>query len=110
MSGKTRRLNGKSWVIVIKVLKSILAVFMLLSIVGRAMTSRRHDAYGNENWEFNDDGLMRLRLACINDLRIREADRKYYWPLGRRPDDHPGLRRGAEIFPVRTIGGPPTDS
>ncbi|MFZ0287881.1 MAG: DUF1348 family protein [Candidatus Sulfotelmatobacter sp.] len=74
------------------------------------MTSPRHDAYGNENWEFNDDGLMRLRLACINDLRIREANRKYYWLLGRRPDDHPGLRRGAEIFPVRTIGGPPTDS
>ncbi|MGO9979134.1 MAG: hypothetical protein ACLPH5_08005 [Candidatus Sulfotelmatobacter sp.] len=58
MSGKTRRLNGKSWVIVIKVLKSILAVFMLLSIVGRAMTSRRHDAYGNENWEFNDDDAI----------------------------------------------------
>jgi len=48
-------------------------------------------SYGNENWEFNDDGLMRIRLASINDLPIREADRKYRWPLGRRPDDHPGL-------------------
>ena len=48
-------------------------------------------SYGNENWEFTDDGLMRLRLACINDLPIRESDRKYHWPLGRRPDEHPGL-------------------
>jgi len=48
-------------------------------------------SYGNENWEFNDDGLMRLRFACINDLPIKETDRKYHWPLGRRPDDHPGL-------------------
>jgi len=46
---------------------------------------------GNENWEFNDDGLMRLRLASINDLPIKESDRKYHWPLGRRPDTHPGL-------------------
>jgi len=49
-------------------------------------------SYGNENWEFNDDGLMRWRLACINDLPVKEADRKFYWPQGRRPDDHPGLR------------------
>jgi nuclear transport factor 2 (NTF2) superfamily protein len=48
-------------------------------------------SYGNENWEFNDDGLMRLRLASINDLLIKESDRKYHWPLGRRPDEHPGL-------------------
>jgi nuclear transport factor 2 (NTF2) superfamily protein len=48
-------------------------------------------SYGNENWEFNDDGLMRLRFASINDLPIKESDRKYFWPLGRRPDDHPGL-------------------
>jgi len=48
-------------------------------------------SYGNENWEFNDDGLMAKRYACINDLPIKEADRKYHWPLGRRPDDHPGL-------------------
>jgi nuclear transport factor 2 (NTF2) superfamily protein len=48
-------------------------------------------SYGNENWEFNDDGLMRARYACINDLPIKESERKYHWPLGRRPDDHPGL-------------------
>ena len=48
-------------------------------------------SYGNENWEFEEDGLMRLRLASINDLLIKESDRKYQWPLGRRPDDHPGL-------------------
>jgi uncharacterized protein len=48
-------------------------------------------SYGNENWEFDGDGLMRLRLASINDLPIKEADRKFHWPLGRRPDDHPGL-------------------
>jgi nuclear transport factor 2 (NTF2) superfamily protein len=48
-------------------------------------------SYGNENWEFNDDGLMRRRIASINDLPIAESDRKYHWPLGRRPDDHPGL-------------------
>jgi nuclear transport factor 2 (NTF2) superfamily protein len=48
-------------------------------------------SYGNENWEFNDDGLMASRFASINDLPILESDRKYHWPLGRRPDDHPGL-------------------
>jgi len=48
-------------------------------------------SYGNENWEFNDDGLMRVRHASINDLPIRDSDRKYHWPLGRRPDEHPGL-------------------
>jgi uncharacterized protein len=48
-------------------------------------------SYGNENWEFDDDGLMRLRIASINDLPIPESARKYHWPLGRRPDDHPGL-------------------
>jgi nuclear transport factor 2 (NTF2) superfamily protein len=48
-------------------------------------------SYGNENWEFNEDGLMRWRLACINDLPIKESERKYHWPLGRRPDGHPGL-------------------
>jgi nuclear transport factor 2 (NTF2) superfamily protein len=48
-------------------------------------------SYGNENWEFNGDGLMRVRLASINDLPLKEADRKYNWPLGRRPDGHPGL-------------------
>ncbi len=48
-------------------------------------------SYGNENWEFNPDGLMAHRFACINDLPITAVDRKYFWPLGRRPDDHPGL-------------------
>ncbi len=46
-------------------------------------------SYGNENWEFADDGLMAVRIASINDLAIGESDRKYHWPLGRRPDDHP---------------------
>ena len=48
-------------------------------------------SYGNENWEYDEHGLMRRRFACINDMPIREADRKFHWPLGRRPDDHPGL-------------------
>ncbi|SEF87786.1 nuclear transport factor 2 family protein [Marinobacterium lutimaris] len=48
-------------------------------------------AYGNENWEFDDDGLMRRRLASINEHPISAEERKFHWPLGRRPDDHPGL-------------------
>jgi uncharacterized protein len=48
-------------------------------------------AYGNENWEFDEQGLMATRYASINDLVITEADRKFRWPLGRRPDGHPGL-------------------
>lgn len=48
-------------------------------------------AYGNENWEFDENGLMSRRIASINDLPIAESDRKFQWPLGRRPDDHPGL-------------------
>lgn len=48
-------------------------------------------SYGNENWEFAEDGLMARRFASINDMPIRESDRKFFWPLGRRPDDHPGL-------------------
>ena len=48
-------------------------------------------SYGNENWEFDAEGLMRLRIASINDRPIAEGERKYHWPLGRRPDDHPGL-------------------
>jgi nuclear transport factor 2 (NTF2) superfamily protein len=48
-------------------------------------------SYGNENWEFNADGYMQRRFASINDLPIREADRKFHWPLGRRPDEHPSL-------------------
>ena len=48
-------------------------------------------SYGNENWEFDEHGYMRRRIASINDLPITESDRKYHWPLGRRPDDHPSL-------------------
>ncbi|WP_052285486.1 DUF1348 family protein [Kluyvera genomosp. 1] len=48
-------------------------------------------SYGNENWEFADDGLMHRRFACINDLPINAAERLFHWPQGRRPDDHPGL-------------------
>jgi uncharacterized protein len=48
-------------------------------------------SYGNENWEFDEHGLNRRRIASINDLPIMEADRKFRWPLGPRPDDHPGL-------------------
>ena len=48
-------------------------------------------SYGNENWEFDDNGLMRLRYASINDLPILEEARKYHWPQGPRPADHPGL-------------------
>ncbi len=49
-------------------------------------------AYGNENWEFDDDGLMRRREASINDYVIEESDRNFHWPLGPRPADAPGLR------------------
>jgi uncharacterized protein len=48
-------------------------------------------SYGNENWEFDQHGLMRRRIASINDLPITQAERKLYWPLGRRPEDHPSL-------------------
>jgi nuclear transport factor 2 (NTF2) superfamily protein len=48
-------------------------------------------SYGNENWEFDENGLMQRRFASINDLSIKEADRKFHWPLGRRPDENPGL-------------------
>ena len=48
-------------------------------------------SYGNENWEFDENGLMRLRIASINDLPIKESERQYHWTLGRRPDDHPSL-------------------
>ena len=60
-------------------------------------------SYGNENWEFDAHGLMALRFASINDLPIKEADRKFRWPRdannGRRPDDHPGLSE-LEHFPI----------
>jgi nuclear transport factor 2 (NTF2) superfamily protein len=48
-------------------------------------------SYGNENWEFDEHGLMRHRIASINDLPIKDSERKYHWPLGPRPDDHPSL-------------------
>jgi uncharacterized protein len=48
-------------------------------------------SYGNENWEFEANGLMRRRFASINDLPLKEAERLFTWPLGRRPDDHPSL-------------------
>lgn len=48
-------------------------------------------SYGNENWEFNAEGLMQRRFASINDLPIQPEERKFHWPQGRRPDDHPGL-------------------
>ena len=54
-------------------------------------SGQRFRSYGNENWEFDEHGLMRLRLASINDLPIAEGDRLFRWPQGRRPDDHPGL-------------------
>ncbi len=50
-------------------------------------------SYGNENWEFDEQGLMKRRIASINDLPIAETDRKFHWPLGRRPDEHPGLTK-----------------
>ncbi len=50
-----------------------------------------HRSYGNENWEFADNGLMQRRIASINDYPITLEDRKYHWPLGRRPDDHASL-------------------
>lgn len=48
-------------------------------------------SYGNENWQFDANGLMELRYASINDLAIKETDRKFFWPLGSRPDEHVGL-------------------
>lgn len=48
-------------------------------------------SYGNENWEFDENGLMQKRFACINDLAIAASERKFHWPQGRRPDDHPSL-------------------
>ncbi|MFD8706746.1 DUF1348 family protein [Kitasatospora sp. NPDC059648] len=50
-----------------------------------------HRSYGNENWEFDEHGLMAHRLASVNDLPITPEQRLLHWPLGRRPDDHPGL-------------------
>ena len=67
------------------------ALGALLAVAVVLATATWFRSYGNENWEFDADGLMRRRIASINDLPIKEADRKYRWPLGRRPDDHPGL-------------------
>jgi len=50
-------------------------------------------AYGNENWQFDADGLMERRIASINEHQIAEGDRKFHWPLGRRPDNHPSLTK-----------------
>ena len=50
-----------------------------------------HRSYGNENWEFNEQGFMMRRFASINDLPIKTSERKFFWPLGRRPDDHASL-------------------
>ena len=47
--------------------------------------------FGNENWEFDEHGLMQRRFACLNDMPIKASERKFFWPQGRRPDDHPGL-------------------
>ena len=57
----------------------------------RDASGQHFRSYGNENWEFDGEGLMRVRIASINDMPIKASDRKYHWPLGRRPDDHPGL-------------------
>ena len=54
-------------------------------------------SYGNENWEFDENGLMKRRHASINDVAIKESERLYYWPIGRRPDDHPGFDRPARV-------------
>ena len=57
----------------------------------RDVTDHWYRSYGNENWQFNTEGLMAIRHASINDLQIKESERKFHWPLGRRPDEHPGL-------------------
>ena len=54
-------------------------------------SGQHYRSYGNENWQFNEHGLMEFRHASINDLAIDESERKFHWPLGRRPDDHPSL-------------------
>lgn len=57
----------------------------------RDETGQWFRSYGNENWEFDEAGLMSRRMASINDLAIGEQDRLFHWPLGRRPDEHPTL-------------------
>ena len=67
--------------------------FDFLPDMGRMTPRLRAGAgsYGNENWEFDEHGLMRLRIASINDAPIKEGECKYQWPLGRRADNHPFL-------------------
>jgi len=62
-----------------------------LAYEGQDENGKWFRSYGNENWEFDDNGLMNKRFACINDLPIAEEDRLFHWPQGQRPDDHPGL-------------------
>ena len=62
-------------------------------------------AYGNENWEFDENGLMRRRIASINDHPIAESDRTFRWPLGRRPDDHPEPERPWTVMAGEGKGG-----
>lgn len=57
----------------------------------RDVADQWYRSYGNENWEFDENGFMQRRIASINDLAIDESERKFHWPLGRRPDDHPSL-------------------
>ena len=57
----------------------------------RDLSGQWRRSYGNENWEFDETGLMKRRHASINDIPIEESDRLFHWPMGRRPDDHPGL-------------------
>ena len=64
---------------------------MRFAYESRDQTGQWHRSYGNENWEFDEIGLMLQRHASINDLPILESERLFHWPLGRRPDDHPGL-------------------
>ena len=79
-----------------RLIKELLA-FRENRIAVRFAYERRDDSghwfrsYGNENWEFDENGLMRVRIASINDLPIKDSERKYHWLLGRRPDDHPSL-------------------
>ena len=70
---------------------NVVATSRSITKTGGFKASEKLESYGNENWAFADNGLMRRRFASINDLPIEESDRKYNWPLGRRPDDHPGL-------------------
>lgn len=64
-------------------------------------------SYGNENWEFEADGLMRRRFSCINDLPMAESERRFHWPLGRRPDDHPGTVGPRAVTPSTGSGWRP---